>query len=366
MEDIGPIPGRYHRVRPDSLFKVSITEKFTKYLLKAGLQTLSVNKTDTPICGNSIKCKEFETLGINFIQKIEIAYFKRATTSPDVLSERPDFYLGRFLSMFSDFIFNFSIDLSTYDTNFLLEEEQLVWIIIKNLFNGLLIDGYFSFSSPKCLSIAEDLLTNSYSTFLDLITYSDVRNIVMDEARRHIFEAKYVNSSAFAKKLKLNAPLYLNDSIGSVPYCSIAPAFALTSNLLIQCDQMQPLLTPKGLCFSFNSLAMTELFKASTIVERWSTVLDFQQKSVLKNPSGFGQSHGLNFIINSFQTYSAGQPNKNFILSVTSPLNVLDVYKENYILTPGFHYEFKVLASQIVTIERFDYKKFTPRMLICL
>ena len=130
LEDIGPIPGRYHRVRPDSLFKVSITEKFTKYLLKAGLQTLSVKKTDTPNCGNSIKCKEFETLGINFIQKIEIAYFKRATTSPDVLSERPDFYLGRFLSMFSDFIFNFSIDLSTYDTNFLLEEEQLVWIII--------------------------------------------------------------------------------------------------------------------------------------------------------------------------------------------------------------------------------------------
>ena len=261
MENIGPIPGRYYSVMPDSLFKASITEKFNKYFRKAGLQTLSVNKTAAmPICGNSIQCKEFETLGINFIKKIEIAYFKRATTYQDFLNERPDFYLGRFLSMFADYIFNFSIDLSTYDTNFLLEEEQLVWIIIKNLFNGLLIDGYFSFSSPKCLSIAEDLLTNSYSTFLDLITYSDVRNIVMDEARRHIFEAKYVNSSAFAKKLKLNAPLYLNDSIGSVPYCSIAAAFALTTNLLIQCDQMQPLLTPKGLCFSFNSLAMTELF----------------------------------------------------------------------------------------------------------
>ena len=154
--------------------------------------------------------------------------------------------------------------------------------------------------------------------------------------------------------------------MGEIPYCEIAPSFSLKSllkNQPIKCEYFDQLVTPKGLCQSFNSLTMSEIFKDSPLLTKWNTILNLKQTSSLFNPSGYGLSHGLQFVLNFYEPSYQQRSSKNFILSITNPNNSFDISKQNYLIKPGFSYTYKIIANQIVTTERFN--EMDPSSRVC-
>jgi hypothetical protein len=171
------------------------------------------------------------------------------------------------------------------------------------------------------------------------------------------FESKYINSTILPPSLKRIRPVNLPDPIGTIPFCEVASKTSLSNISLYKpttCNYFHPMLTPKGFCYSFNSLTMNELFKPSDVLNVWNSHLDLKLDSTLINPTGHGPSHGLNFALNAYEPFSQKRTSKNFIMSITNPTNPFSIFEENYILKPGYFYIFKIIANDIVTSTRFD------------
>jgi hypothetical protein len=99
---------------------------------------------------------------------------------------------------------------------------------------------------------------------------------------------------------------------------------------------------------------MGESFKPSAIVNDWISILNLDKNSNLLNPTGFGSSNGLNFMTNHYKPFIIPGSSNNLILSITNEHNSFDVYKENFIIQPGYSYNFKIVANQISTTDRFN------------
>ena len=77
-------------------------------------------------------------------------------------------------------------------------------------------------------------------------------------------------------------------------------------------------------------------------------------KILMKLTTGYGSSNGLNFIVNSFEPYSLQRSSKNSVISITNENNAFDIFQQKFIISPGYSYTFKVVATQTVTTERFN------------
>lgn len=149
-----------------------------------------------------------------------------------------------------------------------------------------------------------------------------------------------------------------------MPYCEIAPSFSIKSLIKkqpIKCDYFHQIVTPKGLCRSFNSLTMSETFKDSPLLTKWKKIFNLKETSNIVNPSGYGLSHGLQFVLNFYEPSYDQRSSKNFVLSITNEFNSFDALKETYLIKPGFSHTYKVIANQIVTSERFNDMDPTSR-----
>ena len=102
-----------------------------------------------------------------------------------------------------------------------------------------------------------------------------------------------------------------------------------------------------GLCFTFNSQTMSEIFKPSLIPDSWIELLNLNKKSTILNPLGYGPSNGLNFALNSFEPFNGQRSSKNFILSISNENNPFDIFKQKYTVEPGFMYTYRVVANQV-------------------
>jgi hypothetical protein len=91
------------------------------------------------------------------------------------------------------------------------------------------------------------------------------------------------------------------------------------------CNLFQPFSTPKGFCFTFNSLSMKEIFQSTDNLNHWDSVLGFKNKSTLIGSPGPSPSNGFKFILNSFERFGSESLGKNFILSITNEFNPFDI-----------------------------------------
>jgi hypothetical protein len=199
---------------------------------------------------------------------------------------------------------------------------------------------------------------------MELVKYSQFGFEALSSDEKKYFEARYVNSSIFPFKNKIEEPKYLKDQKGLVPFCEIAPLYKLTSifqNGSIECKYFEPILTAKGICYSFNSMSPNELFKASTVASQWDSNINLQHNPNMLRPTGYGKLHGLNFLLNSFEIYSKDRSSNNFLLSITNEHNGYEIFKQNYVLKPGYSYTYKVIANQILTTDRFNGLDQTTR-----
>jgi hypothetical protein len=178
--------------------------------------------------------------------------------------------------------------------------------------------------------MAQSLIQDKYETFLDIIKHSQTGNTTLTLKERTTFFQKYINTSSFMRQVKTTISPFLLNQTGIIPFCEKASKLKLHGISLkapLVCKLFHPVLTSKGFCYNYNSLAMSEIFRPDTIP--WASVLDEQpQTSKLVNPSGFGPNNGFNFVLNSFESFSASRSTKNFILSITNENNPFDIFKQ--------------------------------------
>jgi hypothetical protein len=362
MDDIGPIPGRFPPNADFSSFKY-LTPKFQQYLNSNALMSKITNFPYESCILTA--CQVFLIKGVAFIQKINAMYPTREKREEEFLEERPDFYLGRFFSMFADIIFDSFFPFKDQQ-NFSSKADDLIYTMVQDYFWGYkegILETVIS-KSTSCSYIASQLYPEHFDTFMELIKYSHFGFEALSSDEKKYFEAKYVNSSIFPFKNKIEEPKYLKDQKGLIPFCEIAPLYKLASifhNKSIDCKYFEPILTAKGICYSFNSMSPNELFKASTVASQWVSNKNLQQSSNILRPTGYGKLHGLNFLLNSFEIYSKDRSSNNFLLSITNEHNGYDIFKQNYVLKPGYAYTYKVIANQILTTDRFDSLDQTTR-----
>ncbi len=313
-------------------------------------------------CYNTSACQTFMKKAVAFRTVVAILYPPRKLIG-EYLSERPDFYLGRLLDMFAEksFALNYGFECNATKSDNLVD----------NLISNLIVE-YFTKTSnlsvtdrEPCNNTIDKLLKTSYETFIDVVKHSQFGNTFLTNESRSDFDFKYANKTSILPiQSKTEAPQFLTDQLGFLPFCETASKLSLSALSAAQpskCTNFEPLVTAKGLCYTFNSLGMSEIFKPTTNLNVWNSVLNLKQTSALENPTGYGPSNGLNFIVNSFEASSANRSSKKIVMSITNENNPFDIFKQNYFIEPGNSYTYTVLANQIITNERFEAMTPTER-----
>jgi hypothetical protein len=158
-------------------------------------------------------------------------------------------------------------------------------------------------------------------------------------------------------------PLYLKERVEMIYLCGFGDIGDIHNASENNCSLIQPFLTTKGLCFTFNSLSMKEIFHSTVNLHHCESVLGFNNKSTLVQPSGSSSSNRCKIILNSFERVTAESLSMNFILSITNEHNPFDIVNRNYLIESGHSYIFKVLANQIISSE--DLNKMEPNYVKC-
>jgi len=173
MDDIGPIPGKYSLNTFNDNFKSLLLPKFKQLLADSGLQNkdfesdLFKNTYFFEDCFNATKCKNIFNLGEIFIEQIN-TIFPMIRKGAKFLAERPDFYLGRFFSMFADKVFDNLINIGNFKMIANSTDEQEIIQTMLTDFFWKFTDIY-SETSPSCIYAAQALIPNVYETSLELI-----------------------------------------------------------------------------------------------------------------------------------------------------------------------------------------------------
>ena len=351
IEDIGTVPGKYLTSKSKSIFQTAfMAKKFSNHLKEKEIQS-NVSIISDNDCFALSDCKKMLLKGYTFITKANLM-FPRRLTNLDFLDERPDFHLGNFLSMFPQELDEIGVNFDELEP---MDDENAKQInaIMRNTFEKL--SEFFSFNFVSG-AILRNISNTDPDMYLKLIKYSENDFIFTKNADENYFFSEFVNKSVFSKIANMAGTKFLEDHPKIIHFCDATPLYSLIKNLQrkqVHCKDFEPILTARGLCYSFNALPMKEVFKASTIVSKWESVFEKDRKVNKFKPTGFGSIHGLNFVLNSFHT-DASKRGQSFAMSITKHNFPFERYKPSFQIKPGYAYTFKVGASKISTTERFD------------
>ena len=212
----------------------------------------------------------------------------------------------------------------------------------------------------SCLArIGEKILPLHYDILLDIIKHSQLGNTTPTAADRQEFFEKYVQRYYFIETLNKTEPIFLQDELKFLSFCEIGSSEVVSriSNMdSSQCILFEPTVTAKGLCHTFNGSPMSSVYKETPEVKLWNSVFKPTQNVKLIHPSGYGQSNGLNVVLNMHQPSprEGKKSSKNAVTTITTKSDWVDIYANNFVIEPGFSYTFKVLTSQMITTKRFD------------
>jgi len=119
------------------------------------------------------------------------------------------------------------------------------------------------------------------------------------------------------------------------------------------CLKMRPVMTGNGLCHSFNSLSVNEIYQESFFTSIWNSTFGGKNDSILEYPILWGPPRPLYIMVQSFEP-SPARDGKNFWLSFTNEFDPFDVIQQSFEILPGYQHTYRVIPSQMSTLERFD------------
>ena len=344
------------------MFSLFLAQRFRSYVAEQKLDASQYRQQES--CSLSEDCKQRLAKGLSFIDKINIMYPARTTDGP-FLAERPDFYLGRFLSMFEDVVTSKCVRLK--EKKFGDETSQIMYEMIKSYFGVECEFGsLFSAEHLPCIDQAEQLLQKDYKMFVQLVKLSEMTHGSMADDEKQFLNDKFISSSFFFPNTTYRDPIYLKQEPKKIHFCHFDPSNLLKSKKHhlheMDCNLSKPIVTPNGLCQSFNSFTMDKVFKSSTVASTWSSVLynNKEDNEQIFRPTGHGNGHGLKIVLNGFEALQSNK-NRSFILAITNEHNPYDIYKDKFVLKPGFAYTFKVTANLLSTTDEFDKLSNTYR-----
>jgi hypothetical protein len=347
---IGFVPGRFHPYEQNAIY-----QHFVKTLIEDN--TFKSTQVNITSCENLKFCPLILKKIVGWMKSIEFVFsFKDSTII--FIEDRPDFYLGKFLNSFSDKIYGSMIHGCEGETYCQMSCNTSIFDdVADSSIAGLVVD-YFTPTyahvldySPLdlCTNSTQKLLQSLYSTFVDVVKHSEMKNSLLSEQSRIEFGEKYVKTLTALNMSTPEQPLYLPDQVEMIYFCDFASnqsgAFNTSEN---NCNLFKPFITPKGFCYTFNSLSMTEIFQLTPNLQHWDSVLSFSNKSTLMKPTGYGPTNSFNFVLNSFEYFGADPSRNNFVISITNENNPFDIVNSNYFIEPGYVYTFRVLASQMI------------------
>ncbi len=367
--ELGLIPGRLQPNRKNVIY-----QHFLEVLLAKN--TFKSTPTNITNCENSKFCPLILKNIVSWMKSIEFVFSFKDSTSI-FIEDRPDFYLGRFLNSFNDQIITELSDEILCEGGTYCQMECNTYLldnIDDRLISGLIIDYFTStisfgrdkiYYSEQCMNSSQKLLQSLYSSFVDVVKHSEIKNSLVSEESRIEFGKKYTKTLTALNMSSPEQPLYLPDQVEMIYFCDFASkqggAYNTSKN---KCNLFKPFITPKGFCYTFNSLSMTEIFQTTPNLQHWDSALSFSNNSTLMRPTGYGSSNSFNFVLNSFEHFGADPSRNNFIISITNENNPFDIVNSNYFIEPGNVYTFRVLASQMIISS--DLTETDPNYRKCL
>jgi len=259
------------------------------------------------------------------------------------------------MSMFSNLIYPADLGLTALPANYSEPFQSVLYKILNQKLPVLTQLG----RGASCLSrIGQNILPKHYDILLDIIKHSQLGNTTPTAADRQEFYEKYVEKSYFIDPLNKTEPIFLQNELKFLAFCEIGSSEAVSriSNMdSSRCQLFDPTVTGRGLCHTFNGSPLSSVYKETPEVSLWSSVFKSRQNVELIYPTGYGQSNGLNVVLNMYQTSpkESKTKTKNTIATITTKSDWIDIYANNFVIEPGYSYTFKIISSQITTTKRF-------------
>ncbi len=293
--------------------------------------------------------------GLQFVMQMKYTFVIQGHVGEDFLESRPDFYLGRLMSMFPNFVFPSDFGYTAVPT---IEPDPIskaTYTMYKTLSTRSYLLTYLRGNASCLVRLGQILLPQQYETLLDIIKHSQLGNTTQTADDRRQFFDKYVKNAYNLKALNKTEPKYLENDLNLLSFCYLGSTLDLnqkSDNWPDMCNLFQPCVTGKGLCHTFNGLPMKDVYIKSPVTDLWNKVFNPNQDVQLEHPTGYGPANGFNVVLNMFKTKSMEGSSKNVILSFTNEREWVSIFANNFIIEPGYSYTFKIIANQIITTER--------------
>jgi hypothetical protein len=146
-----------------------------------------------------------------------------------------------------------------------------------------------------CCNHSQTLVKDHFEFFLQYMKHSYLTSNHWNNTEESFFD-KFVKNLTIWDQLTpaSSSPEHRLDSKANemILFCDFVADFFEAKINKMDCRKFQPVLTGAGLCFSYNSLHPSNIFKPSPFFDIWNKVFEIDAEISLDHPSGYGPSKG--------------------------------------------------------------------------
>ena len=146
-----------------------------------------------------------------------------------------------------------------------------------------------------CCNHSQTLIKDNFEFFLQYMKHSYLSSNHFNN-KKETFFSDLVKNLTIWKQLPLSStsPEHRLDSKANemILFCNFIPDLSEAKNLKLDCDRFKPVSTCPGLCFSYNSLHPSKIFRPSPFFDMWNKVFQIDPEVLLDYSPGYGPSKG--------------------------------------------------------------------------
>jgi hypothetical protein len=206
-----------------------------------------------------------------------------------------------------------------------------------------------------CCNLFENITVGEhFQMLLEIMEHSYIRDFENDEEKMAFF------NNVVLKGLKNQNLSFTNPQtsiLNTILFANLTTDF---QNAKSQNTKMNTVITGRGICYSYNSLPMHQIYQPSHYQEMWNLTFGAGSDEELEYPTVWGPAQPLYIVAQSFEPSSV-RTSHGFMLSFTNEFNSYDVIQNSFEILPGYQHTFRVIPSQLSTTVRFDELKLGDR-----
>jgi hypothetical protein len=193
-----------------------------------------------------------------------------------------------------------------------------------------------------------------FQMLLEIMKHSYIRNFKNDQEKVAFFN-KFVLKGLKNHNLSFTNPQ--PSILNTILFTNLTTDF---QNAKSQNSKMNLVITGHGICYSYNSLPMHQIYQPSHYLDMWNLTFGTGIDEVLEYPTVWGPARPLYIVVQSFEP-SSEKTSHGFMLSFTNEYNPYDDTQNSFEIMPGYQHTFRVIPSQLSTTDHFDKLKLGDR-----